>query len=461
MSDPHGILALQAADPSLNGAGVKVGQVESSLGSGDLFEVNPASLGLASPPHIVYIPNSNVPSVTFNSANFSSHAQSVAANFYGSAGAATGVSAVYNYDSNAYAEIVFSSTKPTYAMDVVNQSFIYGMLTYGTMEGVDMYYDAFAYTNNVLFCSAVGNGGSEVTYTTPVTQINSPSTCFNGLAVSDFGGSSGVGPAISLSGTVTRSKPDICADAGETSFSTPIVAGCAAVMIQYLKQLLTTVPIILTKAVLLAGTTKPAGWTNTPTAPLDTRWGAGVVNAYNSYLLVKNRQFVLDTVSTSVQNKSYKISLTSTSNISIALVWNRTVTGGNINNLHLSLLSSTGSQIAISNSTVDNVQYINAMNVPAGDYTLSVGFVSVATSSESFAIAYSISPVPSVISVPSLSAAISLPSTANGSLFVWSTNSNNVLTFSCGSSYPTSGAVNLYNINVINGVLQSSTLIKG
>ena len=37
------------------------------------------------------------------------------------------------------------------------------------------------------------------------------------------------------------------------------------------------------KALLLNGAIKPADWTNNPPSPLDTRYGAGVLNVFNSY----------------------------------------------------------------------------------------------------------------------------------------------------------------------------------
>ena len=37
------------------------------------------------------------------------------------------------------------------------------------------------------------------------------------------------------------------------------------------------------KALLLNGAVKPADWTNNPPSPLDPRYGAGVLNVFNSY----------------------------------------------------------------------------------------------------------------------------------------------------------------------------------
>ena len=57
-----------------------------------------------------------------------------------------------------------------------------------------------------------GNGG----------PVNPPATCYNGIGVGDaYGGGSSVGPTLDNG----RCKPDIMAPAGETSYSTPQVAG--------------------------------------------------------------------------------------------------------------------------------------------------------------------------------------------------------------------------------------------
>jgi hypothetical protein len=37
------------------------------------------------------------------------------------------------------------------------------------------------------------------------------------------------------------------------------------------------------KSLLLNGAVKPPGWTNFPPQPLDTNYGAGVLNVFNSY----------------------------------------------------------------------------------------------------------------------------------------------------------------------------------
>ena len=165
---------------------------------------------------------------------------------------------------------------------VVNQSFVFGGLD--PIPNVDEAYDTYAALHNVLFVGAIGNGPNN---SPPVTNPGSPSSCYNGIAVAciDLSGTPTVGPT-----TDGRSKPDITAPGGYTSYSTPYVSGCAAILMQAAARgdggggTQTIAGDTRTvKALLLNGATKPAGWTHTATQPLDTTYGAGEVNVFNSW----------------------------------------------------------------------------------------------------------------------------------------------------------------------------------
>src|SRR5204862_3877198 len=101
-----------------------------------------------------------------------------------------------------------------------------------------------------------GNGGS----------VQSPSTAYNGISVGAFGGSSSVGPTLN-----GRCKPDLTAPEGLTSFSTPQVAGAAAILLQAAARgdggsgsTTDLSDIRMVKALLLNAAQKPAAWTNSP-----------------------------------------------------------------------------------------------------------------------------------------------------------------------------------------------------
>ena len=116
--------------------------------------------------------------------------------------------------------------------------------------------------------------------------VNPPATCYNGIGVGAYGGSSSIGPTLDNG----RAKPDITAPGlRTTSFSTPQVAGAAAVLMQAGLRgdgggdTNSAADIRTVKALLLNGAIKPADWTNHAASPLDTRYGAGVLNVFNSY----------------------------------------------------------------------------------------------------------------------------------------------------------------------------------
>jgi len=139
----------------------------------------------------------------------SSHATSVGFTFYGAAiGVAPGVARVDSYEAGYFIDEVVTLRRPIRAQ-VINQSFI-------TDNPVDVFYDAYAATYNVLFVSGMNNA--------PDTP-HSPGTAYNGIGVGNLvaSGLSSVGPT-----TDGRAKPDIVApDACCTSLSTPQVAGAA------------------------------------------------------------------------------------------------------------------------------------------------------------------------------------------------------------------------------------------
>ncbi|MGC8560872.1 MAG: S8 family serine peptidase [Phycisphaerae bacterium] len=319
-----GLSALLAANPNLTGSGVNVAQVEASLSSStDEFEVNPTA---ANQPQslFTYIDDQGTSSSTYSSANYSSHATSVGNLFYGGIpsgsssayGVAPKVASVANYDANGFAQYnlgltVNSSTQmfnPPGAQtqtvnkaQVINQSFRFDIPATLTpaqqeqyVETIDWAYDQYVNTYNTVIVSAVGNGAYTAGYT-----INPPATAYNSIAVGSSNGQTEDGPTFD-----GRSKPDIVAPGGETSYATPLVSGAAALMVQagndsigyvasntsgswsqsqydYYAVLPQTV-----KALLMNGAVQPKGWTHTDTSPLDPRYGAGVLNVDNAYQIL-------------------------------------------------------------------------------------------------------------------------------------------------------------------------------
>jgi hypothetical protein len=252
-----------------------------------------------------------------------------------------------------------------------------------------------------LFVSGAGNGG----------QVSAPATCYNGLGVAAFGGASSFGPTLDNG----RCKPDIAAPAGATSFSTPQVAGAAALLWQAGARgdggadTNAATRIQTLKALLLNGAVKPANWTNSSTVPLDLRHGAGVLNVFNSYRqLVGGKHATIASVSvptgdphpptgasgtvgalsgwdfatlsssmTSDRVNHYYFNVTNSLGApftaTVTLVWNRQQNESAINDLDLFLYdTATSNVVAESVSFVNNTEHLYLPALPPGRYDLQV-----------------------------------------------------------------------------------------
>jgi hypothetical protein len=287
-------------------------------------------------------------------------------------------------------------------------------------------------------------------------QVNgaptSPGTMYNGIGVNVYLGT-GTNKAGAPNGPTSdgRSKPDICAPPEasyleDTSYVTPAVAGAAAVLVQAgargdagsSTQTETDAQDPRTiKALLLNGAVKPSDWTHTSTTPLDPSYGAGILNIYNSYLQLQAGQYSYTTnaatvslgagalppagVAGNVSSLSgwdfntitsthttdsvnhYFFNLTSASayDLTATLDWNIHTNQSSINKLFLYLYNvNTDTMIDESISTVDNVQELYDLNLPAGRYDLEVyknggipGVTDV-SNTETYAMAFDFTPVP-------------------------------------------------------------------
>ncbi len=416
--DTIGVTLLRSSDSTLIGTGVNVAQSEAPENfDGTAWQVNPFAIG--QPTNLItYI------SIDGSASNYpnalgieSSHADSVAGNFYGTAvGVAPGVAHVDNYEANNFYLPIITVGIPIQAK-IVNQSFIFGVSPPQT--NVDSEYDNFAALNNTLFVSGAGNGGPP----------SAPATAYNGIGVAAFGGASSIGPTLDNG----RSKPDITAPAGATSFSTPLVAGAAAILVQAglrgdggAGTINAASDIRTLKALLFNGAVKPTNWAHTTTTPLDTRFGAGILNVYNSYkqLAAGKFSFVESTavavddphppesstsnvasligwdfnsISSSVPNDRvnhyyFDLPVGLPFTLTTTLVWNRQFGETDINNLNLYLYKiGNTNPISLSVSTVDNVEHIFSTGLSSGRYDIQVlkkGGLTNVSSPESYALAF-------------------------------------------------------------------------
>jgi hypothetical protein len=221
-----------------------------------------------------------------------------------------------------------------------------------------------------------------------------------------------------------------------TSFSTPFVAGSAAVMIQAALRgdggadTNSANDNRTIKALLLNGAVKPADWINIPTAPLDIRYGAGVLNVFNSWNQLRGGKHAFIEATTvangsahppganasnesavsgwdlnSVTNPDsshdrinhYYFNLTGSNSFTLTatLTWLRphsTITGpSSINDLNLFLYNTANGQLVLSStSAVDNVEHLYSAALPPGRYDLQVlkNAQNQVSASETYALAF-------------------------------------------------------------------------
>jgi hypothetical protein len=407
-ADTIGVTLLHQVDPTLQGTGIPVAQPEASTPVAGQWEVNPATAAVTQPASLFTWIGSGGTSNTFPNAlgTESSHADFVAGNFYGlDHGVAQNVSHVDNYDADFFFNN-FIQNQISISARVVNQSFIFANpdsshLSTAEEQTINSNYDDYATQYGVLFVSGAGNGG-------PVFPAAS---CYNGIGVGAYQGSSSFGPT-----TDGRSKPDITSPGGInlTSFSTPFVSGSAAVLLQAAirgdggANTNAASDNRTIKALILNGAVKPADWTNGVMTPLDARYGAGVLNVFNSWNQLKGgkRAFIESTSVTSgnphppganagnepvstgwdlnsltnadsshdrINHYYFNLPGSNSLTLTATLVWLKPHAASSINDLNLFLYNTANSNLVLcSTSAVDNVEHIFTSSLPPGRYDLQV-----------------------------------------------------------------------------------------
>jgi hypothetical protein len=443
--DTIGVTLLRAVTTNVVGSGVRVAQVEAGYDLGTNWEVNPGNVGQRTNLFKYFGFGGSATNYPNSISSESAHAGVVALYFYGTPyGVATNVMHVDNYDASYFVQesIVvigpvtnYSATLPSTNINdaVVNQSFIicnfdFSHFPVSWEQTANTSYDNYAAQFKTLFVSGAGNGGpGNDAYAYP------PATCYNGLGVGAYGGNSCIGPTLDNG----RCKPDITAPGTETSYSTPQVAGAAAVLVQAGRRgdggpnTNAASDMRTVKALLLNGAVKPADWTNVAPAPLDFRYGAGRLNVFNAYEQLAGGQHgfiasftpsaggphppsgatgtvaapsgwdfnsltslahpAVDAVNEyffNVTNGDANAQFTATA----TLVWNKQQGQSAINNLALFLYNCANSNlVACSTSLVDNVQHLFVPNLAQGRYDLQVwkaGGSGIVSAGESYALAW-------------------------------------------------------------------------
>ncbi|AMV32189.1 hypothetical protein VN12_08700 [Pirellula sp. SH-Sr6A] len=379
--------------PVPTAAGLRVGLVEASGDS------------------VTYFPNTGSPEFAGKSfSNLgpattpaqSSHATTVARNFIGNTWSiAPGVSQVDVYDAEFFVfnqQGLASGLQPLPTnVAVMNHSFVADLIPASAGVEVNARMDHTinrdAFTNVV----ALNNG------TGAVPQIYGQS--YNSLVVGRTDGNHSYG--VTTIGVTGRTKPDIVAPDEATSFATPIVSSTATFLhsaANNLNMANARAPEAM-KAIIMAGADKSpiAGWSNTSTRPLDSIFGAGEVDVYNSYKILEGGEFngtsgfptsnsglfgwdLGEAQANSNQFWTFEVSPGgSISEASILLTWNAHYEDANGNfdlneftvaNMSMRLYEATdagiGSLVAFSDSPVDNVEHLYLMNLSSGRYALEI-----------------------------------------------------------------------------------------
>ncbi len=218
-------------------------------------------------------------------------------------------------------------------------------------------------------------------------------------------------------GVAGRTKPDIVAPIDATSFATPIVSSAATLLHSAANDFGMTSArnSEAMKAIIMGGASKAPfpTWSNTTTQPLDSKFGAGEVNVYNSHKILQagesNGVIGSPVANSNVKGWDYGASIDPTqplywninvgqtiTDASILLTWNAKYQDGSGNfsstlslaNMDLKLFNSTtsflGTEIGSSRSLVDNVEHIYLRNLNAGLYTIQVS----STANSAFGLAW-------------------------------------------------------------------------
>ena len=410
-----------------NGTGVNVAMVEANVGGAGTNTYFP----ITSDPEFGGKTFIDVSSLVPR--NNSGHATSVAQLFFGNTSSmASGVSNIQVYDA---ANFVFNqqhrsqlgiNPNATPPVSVMNHSYIGNGFTAAEARDSNARLDYTVARDKFTSVVALNNGGA-------LPQIYGQS--YNSIVVglSNGGHSQGVTDV----GVVGRVKPDIVSPRGTTSEATPLISSAAALLNQAANNFgsANARNSEVMKAIIMAGATKDTfpAWTNSSTRPLDSVFGAGQLNVYNSYKILEagetngviNIPITNTAINSGLRGWDYGTSITpgapqfwnfnvtsgqTISEASILLTWNAQYKNSNgdfdsnlsLANMDLKLFNSNngvlGTEIGASISLVDNVEHIYLKNLSAGLYTIAVN----SNLDTSFGLAWNITAVPEPSSIACL-----------------------------------------------------------
>ena len=264
-----------------NGAGVVVAMAEANTGGAG---TNTYFLNTADPQ---FLGKSFTDISNLSPRNVSGHATTVGLLFFGNTSSmANGVNNVQVYDAENFVLSqqrlgnVGVNPNATLGFSVMNHSYIGNSLPAAVAVESNARLDYTIARDNFSSVVALGNGGA-------LPQIYGQS--YNSIVVGlSNGGHSQGATDVGIAGRV---KPDIVSPQGTTSEATPLVSSTAAMLHQAASDFGSPNArnSEAMKAIIMAGATKDSipTWSNTTTRPLDSVYGAGQLNVYNSYRILE------------------------------------------------------------------------------------------------------------------------------------------------------------------------------
>jgi hypothetical protein len=415
------------------GAGVQIVQVEANESTSGLsYRPNPAEADFAGKSFNLF---------SGGSTN-SSHATFVGRNFYGSSGVAKGVTQINCFDANGWISSYLRygggqaalPLAPTNGSRLFNCSWIGSAGTAPDNE-ILRRADYAMQRDGTLVIAGLNNG---------VGAVPALMACqFNGISVGLTNGNHSYGaPPAGIDGA-GRQKPELVAPGEFTSFSTPVVGGCATLLYQFANELPYSLNVnrrsgVAVKASLLAGATHGATWSNgapqtgasrgVATTPIDPIVGFGTVNIDRAHRILSADEAIgqataaaaiagpsvalaaweYEVISSTTFERHWRLDVPATADVRIALTWNRNPASSQFtgaapilqnNDLKLQRIVNGqpvpltgdagvgifGSGNVVSQSAVDNVEHLSIDDLDAGSYLISVnrvtttGFASIAT----------------------------------------------------------------------------------
>lgn len=409
VQDQTGLTALKdrlgASAPT--GAGVRLGQVEADGGGWTPDTTHPEFVGKT---------------FTFKSANPlpSGHATYVGQRWYGLASSlAPGVTEIDCWNASAWLANGFVNSTSSTPPDLVNVK-IFNHSWIGAGAGPNTILRKVDYsvnTQGLIYCNGVNNGAGAL-------DVPLLSHMFNGIAVGRSDGQHRSGGTLAAYDQPGRMKPELVAPEGATSFSTPLVAGGAALMVETARThpALSTNPDAerpdVVRAVLMAGAEHRAGWSNgavisgptrgTSLTPLDDVFGADELDVDHAHWILtgaEQPEAASAALASDAPHAGWSLASTGSGAsvwwrfqvespkpiVSVLATWNRDVPLGwaswSMPNLDLQLwrIDPVGGQTTLvgdpglahfasgnvqSTSAVDNVEHLYLTDLAAGDYLL-------------------------------------------------------------------------------------------